>query len=490
MTVMYRLLVLFVSVLSSVSLYASEYPKAILQGDYPDPSILRDGKDYYMTHSPLLYKPGFLIWHSTDLVNWEPLCRAVDDFKGSAWAPDLVKHGDRYYIYFPSDNTNWVTWADNIAGPWSEPVDLKVGGIDPGHMADRDGNRYLFVNTGEVIRLAPDGLSTEGEKTRVYEGWKYPDEWITEGMFLESPKLTYHDGYYYMISAQGGTAGPPTSHMAICARSREIMGPWENSPYNPVIHTYSADEQWWSKGHGTIVDDVNGNWWIVYHAYPNGFHTLGRCTLLEPLDWTADGWCHTVAEAKMPLENGGVVNGMKLSDDFDTDSLGLQWTSWGENAAKVTALRDGKLMVDGKGLSPSDGRLITIIPQHKDYEVMTEVTVGDGCSGGLLLFYTERAYAGLLSDGKSFKIYENSDRSSSVKSDLGRHFYVKLHNDRNRLAISVSKDGADWISVAEDIDVSQLHHNNYGAFSALRPALCVTGDGTSYFHSFRYNGLD
>ena len=29
---------------------------------------------------------------------------------------------------------------------------------------------------------------------------------------------------------------------------------------------------------------------MVYHAYENGFYTLGRQTLLEPIEWTADGW--------------------------------------------------------------------------------------------------------------------------------------------------------------------------------------------------------
>ena len=52
---------------------AKDFPKVILAGDYPDPSILRDGKDYYMTHSPFYYAPGFLIWHSQDLEHWEPV---------------------------------------------------------------------------------------------------------------------------------------------------------------------------------------------------------------------------------------------------------------------------------------------------------------------------------------------------------------------------------------------------------------------------------
>ncbi len=54
---------------SVLSVDASTWPRAILRGDYADPTILRDGDDYYMTHSPFIYAPGFLIWHSRDLVN-------------------------------------------------------------------------------------------------------------------------------------------------------------------------------------------------------------------------------------------------------------------------------------------------------------------------------------------------------------------------------------------------------------------------------------
>ena len=117
-----------------------------------------------------------------------------------------------------------------------------------------------------------------GEKVpalrKVYDGWQYPAEWETEGMWLESPKLFKRGGWYYLVSAEGGTAGPPTSHMVVVARSKSALGPWENSPYNPMVHTYSADEAWWSKGHGTIFDDADGNWYVVYHAYRNGFDAL------------------------------------------------------------------------------------------------------------------------------------------------------------------------------------------------------------------------
>ena len=125
--------------------------------------------------------------------------------------------------------------------------------------------------------------STAGPVKHVYDGWKYPDDWIVESFSQEGPKILKHGEYFHMLLAEGGTAGPPTGHMIVSARSRSIHGPWENSPYNPIARTLSAEERWWSKGHGTLVEGPNGRWFIVYHAYEKGFHTLGRQTLLEPV---------------------------------------------------------------------------------------------------------------------------------------------------------------------------------------------------------------
>ena len=148
---MKKLLLFILLVCATVQAYSQEYPKVVLSGDYPDPSVMRDGEDYYMTHSPFYYAPGFLIWHSRDLMNWEPVCRVMPEYEGSAMAPDLLKYKGKYYIYYPAKGTNWVIWANDIKGPWSKPIDLKVSGIDPGHIADQEGNRYLYVDKGEVI---------------------------------------------------------------------------------------------------------------------------------------------------------------------------------------------------------------------------------------------------------------------------------------------------------------------------------------------------
>lgn len=477
---------LLLLICSFTSVQAQAYPKVILPGDYPDPTIVRDGKDYYMTHSPFYYKPGFLIWHSQDLINWEPITRVIPEYIGSAMAPDLVKHNGRFYLYYPAEGTNWVVWADDIKGPWSQPIDLKVGHIDPGHIVGKDGKRYLHLSDGYVIELTEDGLATVGKMEKIYEGWEFPSTWETEGMWLESPKLNYKDGYYYMTCAQGGTAGPPTSHMVTVARSESPIGPWENSPYNPVVHTYHVSDNWWSKGHGTIVDDVNGNWWMVYHAYANGYHTLGRQTLLEPIEWLSDGWYRTKPTAQPIQATKTIKHGLELSDDFSGSELGLQWTYWKAYAPQTVSIKNNTLSLQAKGTTPADGNLLLVSPTDKNYQTEVEVQLDNGNKGGLLLYYNEKAFAGVVATAKSFTVYTDGVKSKEIPHKMGNRLFVKILNQANKCTFFVSKDGKEWSVLAKEVNVSELHHNNYKGFYALRPALVSTGKGKAHFKKFSY----
>ena len=232
------------------------YRNPVLAGDFPDPTVLKDGADYYLTTSSFDASPGLLIHHSRDLVDWAPLTFALPRPLTTVFAVDLVKHDGRYFIYIPFIPSPWapefgsaprifVIHADRIAGPWSEPVGLGItDAIDPGHVTGEDGKRYLFLNGVRRVRLTDDGLAADGPAEHVYDGWRYPDDWVTEAYALEGPKLFRRGEWFYLVSAVGGTAGPPTSHMVTVARSRSVHGPWEDDPANPVVRTRSADEAW------------------------------------------------------------------------------------------------------------------------------------------------------------------------------------------------------------------------------------------------------
>ena len=221
---------------------------------------------------------------------------------GNVFAVDMCKVDGRYFIYVPIIPTAvspdpaappqiYVIHAEDMAGPWSEPINLGISGhIDPGHVVGEDGNRYLFLSGVSRVRLSADGLATEGPLEHVYDGWHYPDDWVTEAYALEGPKLTRCGEWFYLTTAVGGTSGPPTGHMVTVARSRSVHGPWEDCPANPIIRTWDPAEPWWSKGHATLFEGPDRQWWSIYHGYENGFTTLGRQTLLEPIEWGDDGW--------------------------------------------------------------------------------------------------------------------------------------------------------------------------------------------------------
>jgi xylan 1,4-beta-xylosidase len=296
--------------------------------------VLKDGEVYYMTFSSFYAVPGLILWRSTDLVNWAPLGPALRKPLGTVWAVDLCKHEGRYYIYIPAapDGNDWsihVIHADHIEGPWSDPIDTGIKGcIDPGHVVGEDGHRYLFVNGIRKVRLSADGLSAAGPIEPAYAPWHYPDDWIVEGFSPEGPKLLRRDGWFYITTAVGGTAGPVTGHMVIVARSRSVHGPWEHCPHNPIVRTTSTAEPWWSRGHATMVEGPAGDWWLVYHGYENGYRTLGRQTLLEPMVWDKDGWPRAVGaicRARCPSRAGARRGLRAWPCRMPPDRFGSQW---------------------------------------------------------------------------------------------------------------------------------------------------------------------
>ena len=342
------------------------YLNPIFAGDHPDPSILRDGEDYYITFSSFDAYPGIVIWHSRDLVNWQPVTAALTRPIGSVWAPELCKHDGRFFCYiparFPDRRSIYVIHAERIEGPWSDPVDLHLPAhIDPGHAVDGEGRRWLFLSGGDRVPLAPDGLSTTGPVEHVYDPWRYPADWVAESFSPEGPKIFRRGDYHYLVTAVGGTAGPPTGHMTIVARARSslwcrivtaetgsrfrhdaLAGPWENDPGNPITRTKSAAEKWWSRGHATIFEGPGGKWWAVYHGYENGYWTLGRQTLLEPIDWTADGWPRPAGgdlarPIRKPLPGPATPHGHALSDAFATDRFGTLWSFYDPGPGREAA---------------------------------------------------------------------------------------------------------------------------------------------------------
>lgn len=466
----------------------------ILGGDYPDPSIMREGKDYYMTHSAFDYVPGLTVWHSTDLVNWQPVSYALTSYIGSIWAPDICRYKDLYYIYFTvAGKGNFVVYAKSPKGPWSEPVDLKVGSIDPCHIVDENGQRWLFLAGGNRAKLAADGLSiVPGTLEKVYDGWKIPDEWVVEGMALEGPKLKKIGQYYYYLSAEGGTAGPPTSHMEVVARSKSINGPWENAPANPLIHTYSGAEKWWSKGHASIIDAPDGKWWIVYHAYQKDFLNLGRQTLLEPVQFTTDGWI------KAPTGRGierPMVKPAKSTKPADRLSklneyrIGLDWKFYKKYDPERASVNNGVLTLKAQGSTPHESAPMLFVAGTPNYEMSVKVDKDAEAVAGLLMFYNADFYAGTGFDSKYRMRWRKGSTKARYEHTGNNQLWLKLRIVDNILTGYYSYNGKDWQKEQWAIDVAGYNHNTLYDFESLLPGFFAYGKGEVRFSEFKFTRL-
>ncbi len=283
------------------------YRNPVLPGFHPDPSICRVGEDYYLATSSFEYFPGVPLFHSRDLVNWSPVGHALTrssqlDLTGAAcsegiFAPTLRWHQGRFYLVTTNVRAgggNFYVCADDIRGPWSDPVWLDAGGFDPSLFFDEDGRCYYTRRDGHAIVQAELDIDS-GRLTA--PGREIARPFVS--LDGEGPHLYKAAGQYYLLTAEGGTG---FGHMVCVGRSRSPWGPFDPCPGNPILsHARETSTRIRYTGHGDLVEAGDGAWWMVFlatrHAPQSGacFHHMGRETFLAPVEWI-DGW---------PVVNGG-----------------------------------------------------------------------------------------------------------------------------------------------------------------------------------------
>lgn len=288
-----------------LQVWAQELRNPIIPGFHPDPSICRVGGDYYLVNSSFEYFPGVPIFHSTDLQNWKQIGNVLNresqlslkDATGwqGIYAPTIRYHQGRYYMIttLVGGSGNFMVTATNPAGPWSDPIWLKQGGIDPSLYFE--GQKcYMVSNPDNTITLCEIDPETGHQLTESRGIWQG-----TGGRWPEGPHIYKKGDYYYLLISEGGTE---LAHSITIARSRHIYGPYEANPANPILTHCSVkaqDNPIQGTGHGDLVEDPDGHWWMTFLAYRNyngSYHHLGRETFLAPVEWGSDGW---------PVVNGG-----------------------------------------------------------------------------------------------------------------------------------------------------------------------------------------
>ena len=502
----------------------------ILRGFNPDPSIVRVGDDYYIATSTFEWYPGVQIHHSRDLVNWRLLTRPLrrasqlnmlgDPDSCGIWAPCLSYADGLFHLIYtdvkrygrtsqPSasgaslrDFHNYLVTSPTIEGEWSDPIYMNSSGFDPSLFHDEDGRKY-FVNmlwdhrpgqnrfAGIVLQeYSPQERKLVGTRELIFEG--------TAIGFTEAPHLYKRNGYYYLITAEGGTGW---GHAVTMARSRSLRGPYELHPDTYILTSrHRPDVELQRAGHADLVDTQSGETYIVYLCgrplRNRGRCTLGRETAIQPMVWSADGWLRTtngegLAESSVPAPTFGVRRGSDPGavgsdpglppkthdrDDFEQATLPIafQWlrSPWPDELFSLTA-RPGHLRLYGRETIGSQFRqaLVARRQQALCYSAATVMEFEPEHfqqMAGLVCYYNSAKFHYLYVShdakiGKHLRVMTCSP--DGVQSDAftppiaipsGKPIHLRVEVDYERLNFAYRVDGSDWQWLPQQFDASIL----------------------------------
>ncbi|MBM7489209.1 xylan 1,4-beta-xylosidase [Micromonospora luteifusca] len=515
--------------MANVATAARSIRNPVLAGFHPDPSILRVGDDYYLATSTFEWYPGVRVHHSRDLVNWRTLGgiitdRRLLDLRGcgdsnGVWAPDLTYHDGQFHLVYSDvasfasgywDPQNFLVTAEDIAGPWSDPVKLHGRGFDAALFHDDDGTSWLLSMSAdwrpgrdrfggiEIQQYDRAARRLVGRPRLLFTGTPVG---VTEG-----PHLYRHDGWYWLITAEGGTSW---EHQVTVARSRELFGPYEVDPDGPLLSSVGRPDLRLQKaGHGSLVRTQGGEWYLAHlvgRPYsPLGSCVLGRETAIQRVEWPSDGW---------PLIAGGVPADEVVApdlpahpwpaepatDDFDAAELGLCWSTLRRPATPDwidLRSRPSHLRVHG-GQSPVGRQAPSLVARrveatHCSLETVVEFNPADHRQlAGITAYYNtlnwHHLYLTRADDGRAVLELLSSDNGRrtpypDLSVDVSGVTRVGLRTVFDGPVVRFEYDlGAGWQRLPVDLDATIL--------SDEHAALIIDGEPAAWGFTGAFVGL-
>lgn len=481
----------------------------VLRGFNPDPSILRVGDDYFIATSTFEWFPGVQIHHSRDLVHWRLLTRVLtrpsqldmlgNPDSGGIWAPCLSYSDGLFYLIYTDvktygvgepfkDTHNYLVTAPDILGPWSEPVYLNSSGFDPSLFHDTDGRKWLLnmrwdhrqgKNPFAGILLQefdPAQQRLVGPVTTIFTGTALG---LTEG-----PHLYKKDGYYYLVTAEGGTS---YDHAVTVARSRQIRGPYEVHPHNPLLTSRGNPALALQKaGHASLVETQTGEWYLAHLCgrplEPLGRCNLGRETALQRLDWPEGEWPRLTGGGNAPRVQvpapdlpAHPFDPEPDTDHFDAARLGIHWQTLRiphDESWLSLAERPGYLRLYGRE---------SLISRHRQSLVgrrlQAHVAEAETCLefepehfqhlAGLAAYYNTRnwVYLRVSRDevsGKSLNILvcDNGRYHEALPEDISiegsARVYLKVIFEREHFHFAYARHPGAWQAIGPRFDAGKL----------------------------------
>jgi xylan 1,4-beta-xylosidase len=489
----------------------------ILPGFNPDPSIVRVGDDYYIATSTFEWFPGVQIHHSRDLIHWRLLTRPLnrasqlnllgDPDSCGVWAPCLTYADGLFWLIYTDvkrygrttvggasgaslrDFHNYLVTCPTIDGEWSDPVYLNSSGFDPSLFHDDDGRKYLvnmlWDHRPGQNRFAGIVLQEYSVKERKLIGERKNIFTGTALGFTEGPHIYKRNGWYYLLTAEGGTSW---GHAVTLARSRKLTGPYE---LHPEVHILSArhrpDVELQRAGHADLVETQNGETYMVYLCgrpqRNRGRCTLGRETSIQKMAWSPDGWLRTSDGQGIPSTEVDatalpthVFLPAPVREHFDERHLPLdfQWlrSPWPEELFSLTA-RPGHLRLYGRETLGSLFRQ-ALVARRQQAHCFSAATVVDfepehfQQMAGLVCYYggAKFHYLHISHDeklGKHLRVM--SAIPDGVMSDSftppisvapGEPIQLRVEVDYERLLFAYRVGDRDWNWLPQQFDASIL----------------------------------
>ncbi len=539
--------------LGATSATAQEkFTNPILPGFYPDPSICRVGEDYYLITSTFSYYPGVPIFHSKDLVNWKQIGNILDrpeqlDTEGlgvsrGIFAPAIAHHDGTFYMVTTliDKGGNFVVTAKNPAGPWSDPVWLpEVNGIDPSLFFDEGGKAYIIYNSE-----SPDNKPLyDGHRTIRMQEFDYknlktvsaPEILVNGGVdlskkpvWIEGPHIYKHNGYYYLMAAEGGTS---VNHSEVILRSEKVNGPYKPYEKNPILTQRHLPNDRpnpvSATGHADLVQTQNGEWWAIFLAtrpYDTEDHyNIGRETFLAPVTWK-DGWPIINAESdlvKYSYTRPNLPQGQKSDfplngnftyrEDFKESKLPMYWltlrtpqSDWYSltqpNGSLTLNLRPETL--SGK----SNPSFVARRQQHLNGSASTKMEfkpASENEFAGIAAFQGEKNYYALgktLSGGKQVVQLKKADGTVLAETQLSKKeskqpLLLKVAFDGGKYNFFYATKEGDWKLLRDNVDGTYLSTRKAGGFVGTTIGMYATSQdkpstSQATFDWFDYTGDD
>jgi xylan 1,4-beta-xylosidase len=410
----------------------------VIDGDHPDPSIVRASSGWYAVTTSGSWLPAFPVLRSTDTRSWRQvgavLQRRPRWAAGDFWAPELLRQDGRVLAYYAARARSGkrcvaVASSAHLRGPYRDEGPLVcsgVGDIDPVPVTDEQGAHWLVWkkdgnSRGEATPivaapLAPGGLALAGvprELFRADAAW--------ERGLVEAPALLRHDGMFYLLYSAGGCCGRTCTYVTGVARSRSLLGPWEKRP-GPFLEDDAAFR---CPGHVSVAGAPGGGLVLAYHAYARG-DPANRRLLIAPLAFDVEGWPVVGAPAH-PAATPAPVR-----EDFEGARLGGGW-QWPVGLRPRLRMAGGALQL-GPGVLAQQARTAT-------FSAHTEVSGRQrGARPGLAVMASATNGISFELRGPDALAWRVNDgrRTELGRMRIGRHELVKLRltmGARVRLAV-------------------------------------------------------